>query len=230
MKRLFVTISMALSFLLPTAALSWAADFTLHGVVSDADGRPVARAEVALYRGKNIKKPAEFASSPTAADGVYSVTVPAGQYWAVAVLRKGEKRFGPLDLGDKHSGEAVEVTIGPEAELKHDFMVMDLREAAKQNQKKNMDLVRLAGRIVDQEGKPVAMAYALADRGQHFKEMPAYVSAWSDGSGGYLFLVPKGRLYLGAATVYPPGSDQTLAKEVDLTQDMEGVDLVVGQK
>lgn len=227
MNRAFVVIAMGLAFLFSVETLAWAADFTLRGVVSDVLGRPVAKAEVALYRGKNVKKPAEFASSPTTADGSYSVTLPAGQYWAVAVLRKGEKRFGPLDLGDKHSGEAVEVMVGPEAELMRDFVVMDLREAARQNQKKNMDVVRLSGRIVDQEGKPVAMAYALADSGRQFKEMPAYLSAWSDESGGYLLLVPKGRLYLGAATVYPPDAKQALEKEVALTNDMEGVDLVV---
>ncbi|MDD5759440.1 MAG: carboxypeptidase-like regulatory domain-containing protein [Desulfobulbaceae bacterium] len=227
MTRLFVVISMVLALLLSAGTRAWTADFTLRGVVSDVDGRPVAKAEVALYRGKNVKKPAEFASSPTGTDGSYSVAVPAGQYWAVAVLRKGEKRFGPLDLGDKHSGEAVEVMIGPEAELTRDFVVMDLREAAKQNQKKNMDVVRLSGRIVDQDGKPVAMAYALADSGQQFKEMPAYLSAWSDESGGYLLLVPKGRLYVGAATVYPPDAKQSLAKEITLTKDLEGIDLVV---
>lgn len=229
MNRFFIIIVMTLACGWPVTP-AWAADFALHGVVSDVEGRPVAGAEVALYRSRNVKKPAEFASSPTAADGVYAVTVPAGQYWAVAVLRKGEKRFGPLDLGDKHSGEAVEVVVGPEVELKHDFTVMDLREAAKQNQKKNMDLVRLSGRILDADGKPVAMAYALADSAQHFKEMPTYVSAWSDDSGGYLLLVPKGHLYLGAATGYPPDPEQALDKEVTLVKDVDGIDLVISKK
>lgn len=230
MNRVIIVVSMVLALAFSAVSLCWAADFTLRGVISDVEGRPVARAEVALYRGKNVKKPAEFSSSPTAADGIYSVTVPAGQYWAVAVLRKGGKRFGPLDLGDKHSGEAVEVMIDPDSELTHDFIIMDLREAAKQNQKKNMDVVRLSGRIVDQEGKPVAMAYVLADSGQQFKEMPTYLSAWSDESGGYLLLVPKGRLYLGAAMVYPPDPKQALGKEVNLEKDMDGIDLVVHQK
>ncbi len=229
MNRFILLFSLALAVVLPPASPTWAVDFVLHGVVSDADGRPVAGAEVALYQGKNVKKPANFASSPTAADGTYSVTVGAGQYWAVAVLRKGEKRFGPLDLGDKHSGEAVEVLIGPETELKHDFTIMDLREAAKLNQKKNTELVRLAGRLLDQDGKPVAMAYALADSSQHFKEIPTYVSAWSDGSGSYLLLVPKGRLFLSAATGYPPDPEQTLGKELTLATDMDGIDLVVSK-
>lgn len=229
MKRLFFVIAITMALGLATAP-TWAADFSLHGVVSDVEGRPVVGAEVALYQGKNVKKPADFASSPTAADGTYVVTLPAGQYWAVAVQRQGDKRFGPLDLGDKHSGEAVAIEIGPGAELRHDFTVMDLREAAKQNQKKNTDLLRVAGRILDQEGKPVAMAYALADPGQHFKEMPVYVSAWTDDSGDYLLLVPKGRLYLGAAGDYPPDPAQTLEKDVNVDKDLDGVDLVLPKK
>lgn len=223
---MLVALAVALLF---SAGPARAADFVLHGVVADVDGKPVAGAEVGLYRGKNVKKPADFASSPTTADGAYSVTVPPGQYRAVAVLRKGEKRFGPLDLGDKHSGEAVEVMVGPSAELKHDFTVMDLREAAKQHQKKS-DLVRLAGRILDQDGKPVTMAYALADQGQRFKDLPAYLSAWSDASGGYHLFVPKGRFYLGAATGYPPDPEQPLGREITLSGDQDGVDLVLQKK
>ena len=221
---------LALALLLSFGQQTWAADLALHGVISDINGKPVAGAEAALYRSKNDKKPADFASNRTSEDGVYTVSVTPGVYWAVAVLRKGEKRFGPLELGDKHSGEAVEVNIAPDGELQHDFTVMDLRDAAKQNQKKNADLLRLSGRILDQNGKPVAMAYTMADLGGRFKEIPAYLSAWSDSSGTYLLFLPKGRFYLGAASGYPPDPAQPLDKEVNLTADMEGVDLVLPLK
>ena len=204
-----------------------AQEFVLRGTISDVDGKPVAGAEVALYRGKNVKKPADFASKRTAGDGAYSVALPAGQYWALAVLRKGEKRFGPLDLGDRHSGEAVEITVGPEADLTHDFTVLDLREAARQNQKKNSALVRLSGRILDKDGQPLALAYAMAERGERFKDLPSYISAWSDSSGAYLLFLPKGRFYVGAATAFPPAAGLKLAREVNLTADMDGVDLVL---
>lgn len=196
-------LAMTLVLLFSTGPV-WAQAFVLHGTISDVDGKPVAGAEVALYRSKNVKKPADFASNRTAGDGVYSVALPSGQYFAVAVLRKGEKRFGPLDLGDRHSGEAVEITVGPDEELKHDFTVMDLREAARQNQKKNSALVRLSGRILDKDGQPLAMAYAMAERGERFKDLPTYISAWSDSSGTYLLFLPKGRFYVGAATAFPP--------------------------
>lgn len=226
MKRLALILSSLLAILLWTIPAE-SADFVVHGVVSDVDGKPVTGAEVTLYRGKNVKKPADFASKRTAADGAYSVTVPQGQYWAVAVLRKGERRFGPLELGDKHSGDPVELTVEEGSDLAHDFTVMDLREAAKQNQKKNADLVRVSGRIMNQNGTPVPMAYTLADKGQKFKEMPLYLSAWTDASGEYLLLVPKGKLYLGATLKYPPDPNQTLTKEIDLTADQDGVDFTV---
>jgi hypothetical protein len=133
-------------------------------------------------------------------------------------------------LGDKHSGEAIEVNIAADSSLQHDFTVMDLREAAQQNQKKSADLLRVSGRILDQEGQPMAMAYTIADKGERFKEMPIYLSAWSDSSGTYLLFLPKGRYYLGAASLFPPDPALTLTKEVNLTADMEGVDLVLPVK
>lgn len=230
MRRRCFPILILCALLCTGGAQAWATDLVLHGVISDVNGKPVAGAEVALYTSKNVKKPADFASQRTAADGVYTVPVPAGTYWGVAVLRKGERRFGPLELGDKHSGEAVELNIAADGELEHDFTVMDLREAAKQNQKKSIDLVRLSGRILDHNGQPVAMAYAMADRQERFKEMPHYLSAWSDSSGTYLLFLPKGSFYLGAATDFPPDPALTLGKEINLTSDTEGVDLLLPKK
>jgi 5-hydroxyisourate hydrolase-like protein (transthyretin family) len=222
----FILITALTLLLAPTPPI-WAEELALHGVITDINGKPVAGAEVALYRGKNIKKPADFSSNRTNEDGAYTVTVPPSTYWAVAVLRKGEKRFGPLELGDKHSGEPVEVVVAPGGELKHDFTVMDLREAAKQNQKKNSDLFRLSGRVLDHNSQPLAMAYAMADRSERFKDVPNYISPWSDNSGAFLLYLPKGRYFIGAATSYPPDPSQPLPKEINVTGDMEGVDLVL---
>lgn len=225
MNRLVLLIMTATALLYSGTA--YGADFIIHGVVSDVNGQPVTGAEVSLYRSKNVKKPADFASNKTTADGAYSVTVPQGHYWAVAALRKGERRFGPLELGDKHSGDPVEVVAEAEADLTHDFTIMDLREAAKQNQKKNADLLKLSGRIVDQNGSPAAMAYAMADKNPLFKEIPTYLSPWTDASGGYLLLLPKGKYYLGTATEYPPEPGKSLSTPIDLSTDKDGVDLKV---
>lgn len=221
-----LTLMLALTLLL-CSGTAHCADYILRGVISDVNGQPVAGAEISLYRSKNVKKPADFASNRTTTDGAYTITVPQGQYWAIASLRKGERRFGPLELGDKHSGDPVEVVVAAGANLSHDFTVMDLREAAKQNQKKNSDLLRLSGRILNQNSKSTAMAYTMADKNKQFKEMPTYLSPWTDTSGEYLLLLPQGKYYLGAATEYPPGPGKTLDTEIDLTTDTEGVDLTV---
>jgi len=225
MNRLALTL--ALAAILFSSSPVLATDVVIKGVVADVNGQPVTGAEVSIYRSKNVKKPADFTSNRTLADGAYSVTIPQGQYWAVATLRKGERRFGPMELGDKHSGEPVEVTAGSEPNINRDFTVMDLREAARQNQKKNVDLLKVSGRIINQNGSPVAMAYAMGDKGPKFKEIPAHISAWTDPSGEYLLLLPAGKYYLGAATAYPPGPEQALPQEIDITADTDGITLKV---
>lgn len=226
MNRLTLIITLAMAALFGTGPAS-GANLIIHGTVSDIHGQPVTGAEVSLYRSMNVKKPADFASNRTTTDGTYRISVPQGQYWAVATFRKGERRFGPLELGDKHSGDPVMVDAEAEIDLTHDFIVMDLRDAAKQNQKKNADLFRVSGRILNQNGNQVSMAYAMAGNSQRFKEIPAYLSPWTDASGEYLLLLPKGKYYLGTATAYPPKPDQTLDTEIDLTADKDGVDLTV---
>ena len=227
MKTLALLLAMLLAAgALLTAGPSGAEDTDLlRGTVTDVNGKPVAGAEVTLYRGKNVKKPADFASPRTGPDGLYTVTAPPGHYWAVAMLRQGERRFGPLELGDKYSGEAVEVEIKAGAKARQDFVVMDLREAAQQHRKRNKDLVRLRGRILDRNGRPLALAYAVADRQPQFKELPAYLSAWTDASGDYILLLPPGKYYLAAQTGFPPAPELTLGQEVTLTADTDGVDL-----
>jgi len=69
--------------------------------------QPVAGAEVYLYDSKQVKRPADFISPKTKTDGSYKLTVPAGVYWAVAILRRTGPSFGPLQVGDKHSGEPL---------------------------------------------------------------------------------------------------------------------------
>ena len=184
----------------PAAAV--ADEVVLSGRVLDTAGRPVAGAEVGLYRGPNVRKPADFLSNRTRRDGAYRVAAPAGTYWAVAVLRRGGRKFGPLKSGDKHSGEPVEIDLS--ASLRLDFEIMDLREAARKGGKAAADVFRVRGRVVDSGGKPVAMAYVLANSAAVYREMPKYVSAWTGADGVFELFMPKGRYYLGAAADFPP--------------------------
>ena len=224
---LLVGLTTLLLFALPVSAQQ---SFILTGKITDVDGKPVAGAEISVFRGKNSKKPADFASNRTTDNGKYKVALPAGQYWAVAVLRKSGRRFGPLELGDKYSGEAVELEIGPDQQLEHDFTILDLRDAAMQAQKKNENLVRLSGRVVDKFGKPVFLAYVMVDSAPKFKDFPKYISAWTGNDGEYLLFLPPGRHYLGAETGFPPDSAYILHSELLLEKDHEGFDLILLEK
>lgn len=209
------------------AALAWGQDsIVMHGIVSDYAGNPVSGAEVGIYRSRNVKKPADFVSNRTGKDGVYQVALPAGAYWGVALLRKDGRKFGPLGPGDKYSGEAVEVLVEGQ-ELEMDFAVLDLREAARKVQKKNEELVRVSGRVLDDKGRPVEMAYAMANPVNRFKEMPRYLSAWTGVDGAYVLFLPKGAFYFGAATGFPPDSAYILHQDVTLEGDLAGYDIVV---
>ncbi len=180
------------------------AEVVLSGRVLDSGGRPVAGAEVGLYNSAHVRKPPDYLSNRTAADGRYRVAAPAGTYWAVAVLRRDGRRFGPLRTGDKHSGDPLEVELT--ADATQDFTVMDLKEAARAASKTNPELVAVRGVVVDTGGKPAAMAYVMADKNASFKDLPAYLSAWTGSGGRFVLYVPKGVYYLGASRSYPPAA------------------------
>ncbi len=204
--------------------------FIVQGVVSGVDGKPMSGADVSAYHGKNVKKPADFTSNRTSLDGAYKLALPEGHYWLVAIFRKDGRKFGPLGLADKHSGGAVELDVGADEDLDLDFTVMGLRDAAKKQQKTNTSLVHVSGKIMDEDGEPVALAYAMADSTKQFKKLPKYISAWTDKSGHYSLYLPKGRFYLGAALGFPPDADYVLSGELALDGDVKSADLVLHSK
>lgn len=185
----------AVSFAAPTAFLS--------GSILGVAGEPVAEAEVFLYRTANIRRPADFISAKSNLQGKYRLELPVGTYWAVARVRKGEI-YGPLDLGYRHSGEPVQVSIGDEPEVLLDFTVADLREQAQKRPKTDTDLIAVSGRIIDVDSKGVPLAYAYARVDPLQSTLPAYMSAWSDSEGRFTLLLPPGNYRLGTARAFPP--------------------------
>ncbi len=206
----------------------WASSqtFKMDGRIVDALGKPVSGAEVYLYRSKNVKKPADFISIKTGSDGFYEVILPVGDFFGVAIFRKSGNKFGPLDAGDKHSGEPIEVEFAGD-DIHLDFEVVDLREAARKVQKRNEELFRVSGTLLDESGAPLSMAYAAADKFKKTKNIPAYLSAWSDKSGEYALFMPKGKYYLGGEVVFPPDPSYILGKEINLESDISGIDIVL---
>ena len=202
----------------------------LEGRVLDISEEPVKNAEVYVFDSPDAKRPADFISNRTAEDGRYRVKLPSGNYWAVAIFRKDGGRFGPLGVSDKHSGEPVALEIAAGGSRSMDFMVVNLREAARKHQKKNDELIKVTGRIVNQNGAPVQMAYGMAHKMQQFGNLPDYISAWTDEQGGYTLYLPPGRYFLGASIGFPPKNDYYLYLDQQFIEDTEKVDLIVDKE
>ena len=202
----------------------------LEGRVLDISEEPVKDAEVYIFDSSDVKRPADFISNRTAEDGRYRVQIPSGNYWAVAIFRQDGARFGPLGSSDKHSGDPVALEIAADGSHSMDFMVVNLREAARKHQKKNDELIKVTGRIVNLNGFSVQTAYAMAHKMQQFGKLPDYISAWTDEQGVYTLYLPPGRYYLGASVGFPPKNDYNMYLDQQFIGDTEKVDLIVDKK
>lgn len=197
----------------------------LKGRVADIGGKAVEGARVFVYDSLDVRRPAEFMSSPTGRDGVFRLALPAGRYWAVARLKRAEG-YGPLMPGDKHSGEPAEIEITSEGDVIKDFTVADLREAVRVKTRAKADLVKISGRIIGDDGSPLVRTYVFANKGEKVSGIPDYVSAWVDDEGRYSLYVPKGKYYVGCAFEFPPDRDYFVFGEMTLINDRPGVDIV----
>jgi hypothetical protein len=177
--------------------------FIFKGRVLDNDGKPVEGGEVFVYETPQIRRPADFISPRSNKDGLYRTELPTGHYWVVARVR-GDAGYGPLSIGKRHSGEAVEIEGADGSEVVLDFIVADVREMAKSQRKTTEDYCRVEGRILEQGGKPAQGVYAFA-RGEKSKaQLPDFISPVSDDEGRYIIYIPLGRFCLGAAATFPP--------------------------
>lgn len=224
--RFHMTVLFFLLLWTPTQALA-EENFVFRGQIVDTANNPVAGAEVYVFDSANIKRPADFISNRTSADGYFRVEIPPGHYWTMAIMRVSGASFGPLGKDDKHSGEPVEIDSAGKNEFSKDFTVMDLREAARANQKRSETVIKISGRILNDAGLPVKMAYVLADQRQKFGALPQYLSIWTEADGRYVLFLPKGKFFIGASKDFPPESDYSVTKEVNFVNDTEGVDLIV---
>jgi hypothetical protein len=203
---------------------------TLEGRILDIFEEPVRNAEVYVFDSPDVKRPTDFISNRTTEDGRYSVKIPSGNYWAVAIFRESGARFGPLGSNDKHSGDPVALEIADGGTRSMDFTVMNLREAAMKHKKRSEELIKVTGRIVNKSGIPVQTAYAMAHKMQQFGTLPDYISAWTDKQGTYTLYLPPGRYFLGASVGFPPKKDYNFYVDQQFVGDTEKIDLVVDKE
>lgn len=190
--------------------------FTLEGVVSTLAGEPVQGAEVYVYSSGNTRRPADFISPKSGRNGVYRLVLPRATYWGVARIKKGE-RFGPLQPGDKHSGEPVRIEADAEKSVTLDFTVADMQELAQRREKGGEELLLEISGTVTANGAAVAGAYVYARSGRISATLPEYFSGWTDSSGKYRLKLPVGSYFLGCDKDFPPAETSSNLHEIALT-------------
>jgi len=194
-----------------------------EGHVLDVRGHAVKGAEIYIYNSPDTRRPADFISSWTDAEGRFSVALSAGRYWTVARLRSGEK-YGPLLPGDRHSGEPIEIII-KNGMFEQNYIVMDIREAGLLVKKTSDDFYQVSGKLIDRQGMPVSNLYLFANRGMQMEEIPDYLSAWTDEQGQYTLYLKAGKYYVGYASEFPPTLLNKVLIELNVEQDLTGFDI-----
>lgn len=198
----------------------------LRGRIVDVDNNPVSGVELFVYGHGNTRRPADFISQASDANGEYRITLPPGTYWTVARLRRGKERFGPLLRGDKHSGAPLEIDIGPGEEAEENYVVADLEETSRLAVKVNTDFIKVEGVLLGEKGEPLENAYAAVNRNPFMKRIPDYVSAWTGKDGRYTLFLPPGTYYFGMADRFPPESKIVKLKKVVVDSTVKDINIV----
>lgn len=206
-----------LALLAPCASLAAepVPEIIIKGVIASLAGEPAAGAEVYLYATTNTRRPADFISPKADRSGAYRLVVPRAAYWAVARIKKGE-RYGPLLPGDKHSGEPTPINPDDGSEIAVNFIVADMQELAQMQQKWREALVEITGTVTSAAGTALADAYVYARVGMVAATLPEYFSSWTGAAGHYRLKLPPGRYFLGTSRTFPPDSEQTPLREIEV--------------
>lgn len=189
----------------------------MKATILDIAGKPVSGVKIFLYESTNVRKPADFISAPSDNAGHVVMTAPSRKYWAVARM-KMDSLYGPLMPGDKHSGDPLEIELSDALVSDNVFEVADIRDIGQKKRTGNNDTIKIWGRVLDKDGKPVAGVYVFASKTKEIEFIPEYLSTWTDASGNYVLYVPSIKsLFLGSALQFPPSTASKTVKTFEPT-------------
>ena len=156
---------------------------------------PLEQTYLYIYKeGMDLYGPAYARSEATGADGSFSLSLPEGDYIAVARKRQGEETVGPVVAGD-HRSEFIKLQVR-DGMARQTFLAPEKvgNERALSAAAAGGD-TGLAGRITDADGQPVADARVQVYDHVQMSERPKYVSSKTGPDGRYRLLLPEGGTY-----------------------------------
>ncbi len=173
-------------------------------VVLVETGESLAGAYVNIYPDatSNLLGPSQFISSPTDAQGNYTLELPPGTYYVVARKRQSGRAMGPLSPGDYYSEhQRILTTVVTDKMSVVNLPVAKVKAPMffKKEMVETQNSTGIRGRLVGQDGKPVAGGFATAYLDQNMRRLPDFASTLSDEEGRFTLYLPEaGTYYLGA--------------------------------
>lgn len=176
-------------------------------VVLKEGGEPLADAYVNIYPEtfSNLLGPSQFISSPTAADGEYTLEVPPGTYYIVARKRTSGQPTGPLSPGDFYSEHQRIISTVVSGKVALVDIPVAVMKAPMFFKKAVVDMATdtgIRGVLVDRLGKPVPGAFATAYVNSDVRRVPDFVSTLTDPDGQFTLYLPEGGSYYIAARIH----------------------------
>ncbi|HAD05086.1 MAG: hypothetical protein A2091_12595 [Desulfuromonadales bacterium GWD2_61_12] len=176
-----------------------------------ANGQPLAGAFVYVYSedAAGLMGPSYGEAARSAVDGTFRINLPAGRFYLAARKRADGSRSGEVATGDlnaSYPGNPVMVERGSYRQL-GDFPLKQVEEKAHRARREQGTFTAtgtaLAGRIVDQDGKPVAGVYAFAYLDSRMVGKPTYISPPSGTDGRFeIRLGDGGSYYVGVRSTF----------------------------
>jgi len=205
-------------------------------------GRPVAGVAINVYSdmARGFRGLGSGMIGFTDEEGRFRLAVAPGRYYLLARKRNAGAPFGPLEAGDLfgfYPGNPVEVKDG-----RSTHVVIELVEVPEKAPAADAVIggtTHISGRVLDEEGRPVAGVRVLLYMDPAMIRQPALVSRVTGADGRYDLSFPKGgRYFLVARDMLggPPSAGQLYGPyqgapggmvQVETGAAIEGVDIVV---
>ncbi len=168
------------------------------------DGQPLSGAYVNVYPSHvpNLLGPSTYISSPTGADGGYSIDVPPGEYFVVGRKRTSGMATGPITTGDYFSEDSrlkTEILAGKLTQVDLPMLKMTAPMFFKQGGEITVTEIGISGVLVDQNGNPVPGSFAIAYTNDDIQRLPDFASGLTNDKGEFILYLPKGGVYYLAA-------------------------------
>lgn len=170
----------------------------VEGVLTDKNSDPIKGAYVKAYKSPVdiVQEPKKNLSNRTKDDGYYELKLKPGKYYLIARKKVKGKLVGVLVKGDM-----VSVSSNPIKVVKNDWREIDFKLTKYDGKGTQFTFPQvksksgIEGIIVDQNGRPVKSAIALAYFQEDIRDRPDFASLWTKRNGKFKINVLKGGRY-----------------------------------